>query len=103
MAPRQPTRHAAPDPAIGEVFAVLEDQDCRVFLRELAESLTAAELSARCDVPSSTTYRKLDRLEAAGLVASVTEVCGQNNHRARYHRTVESVRFSFDGELSLRE
>lgn len=87
---------------VEEVFAVLDDRDCRDFLEALDEPLTASDLSRRYDVPSSTTYRKLDRLSTVGLVDSTTDICGSNNHQARYHRTVKSVTFDFDvGEVSV--
>jgi len=96
--PDDPTADADPE----AVFAVLEDADCRSFLQALEDPLTAAELSRRCGVPSSTTYRKLDRLTTVGLVESAPEVCGERNHRARYYRSVESIRFAIgDGSLAL--
>lgn len=71
------------------VLSVLADEDCRAFLRELDEPLTARALSRRCDVPPSTTYRKLDRLSAVDLVAVSTVV--RDVRRARYRRTVDSL------------
>lgn len=91
------TRDGDPDGARDPdaLFSVLDDRDCRAFLAALDEPRTATELSERCDVPSSTTYRKLHRLSALGLVDARREVCGAHNHQARYHRTAESVSFEF--------
>jgi len=49
------------------VLTALDDSDCRALLEATADgALTAAELIDRCDVPRSTTYRKLDQLTEPG-------------------------------------
>ena len=51
------------------LLAALEDEDCRAILEETdPEALSASELSEACDLPLSTTYRKVDKLTEAGLL-----------------------------------
>lgn len=61
-------------PELDVVFRALEDQLCREIITELDEPMTVAELSETCDIPLSTTYRKVDRLEEASLVTERTEI-----------------------------
>lgn len=95
-------RRRADEPVDAEtLLSVLDDADCRAFLRALSDPRTVAELCRRCDVPSSTTYRKLDRLADAGLVESTVEVRNDGNHRKRFSRTVDAVTFTLDGDVRL--
>lgn len=71
-------------PELDVVFRALEDQLCREIITELDEPMTVAELSETCDVPLSTTYRKVDRLEEASLVTERTEIRRGGHHRSLY-------------------
>ncbi|MEF8856503.1 MAG: ArsR family transcriptional regulator, partial [Haloplanus sp.] len=44
-----------------------------------------------CDLPLSTTYRKLDELTEAGLLAERTRLCPDGKHASEYVRVVEEV------------
>lgn len=91
-------------PELQTVLDALNDPDCRAFLRAMEEPMTAGELSKACDVPRSTTYRKLDLLTDASLVEEVTEVRPDGHHRSRYRVAFEEIRMhrDEDGELSVR-
>lgn len=95
-------RDDAPD--LQTVLDALNDADCRAFVQELEEPMTAGELSETCDVPRSTTYRKLDLLTDASLVEEVTEVRSDGHHRSRYRVAFEEIRMrrDEDGELVVR-
>ncbi|MFC7166659.1 winged helix-turn-helix domain-containing protein [Halospeciosus flavus] len=95
-------RDAAPD--LQTVLDALDDADCRDFVQALEEPMTAGELSEACDVPRSTTYRKLDLLTDASLVEEVTEVRADGHHRSRYRVAFEEIRMrrDEDGELVVR-
>jgi len=85
-----------------DVLDLLDDSDCQAFLGNLDNPRTAKELSRRCNVPHSTTYRKLAQLREAGLVETTTEIRKQGNHQARYYRDINSLTFTFeDGGLSV--
>jgi DNA-binding transcriptional ArsR family regulator len=91
----------APDPQA--VLDALGDEACRAIVGELTEPLTASELSERCDVPLSTTYRKLETLTDAGLLAERTEVRSDGHHTTQYARAFENVSIGVaeDGSLTL--
>ncbi|GGL66939.1 winged helix-turn-helix domain-containing protein [Halocalculus aciditolerans] len=84
-----------------ELVAALDDADCRAFLRALDEPRTAAGLCQCCDVPSSTAYRKLDRLVDVGLVDSKVKVRSDGNHRKQFSRTVDAVTITVDDDARL--
>ncbi|WP_251330400.1 winged helix-turn-helix domain-containing protein [Haloplanus pelagicus] len=78
-----------------EVQAVLDalhDPDCRAVLDATGEeSLSASELSDVCELPLSTTYRKLDTLTGVGLLDERTRLCPDGKHASEYVRSVEHV------------
>lgn len=79
-----------PDPAT--TFTALNDRTCRDLVRVLTEEpRTVKELSEAADVPLSTTYKKLDRLEAADLVAERTQLDPSGHHRGHYFVDVDRL------------
>ncbi|WP_435096578.1 helix-turn-helix domain-containing protein [Halarchaeum sp. P4] len=89
------------DPDLTRVLDALDDADCRAFLRALDEPMTANELSETCDVPLSTTYRKLEQLTEATLVAEETEIRPDGRHRSRYRAAFDAIELSFDDDRDL--
>lgn len=76
----------------------VDDVDCRAILDATGdEALSASELSDACDLPLSTTYRKLERLTDAGLLEERTRVRRSGKHASEYVRTVERLTVSLDG------
>jgi predicted transcriptional regulator len=73
------------------VFSLLDDEDTRAILGALHEPRTARELMTACDIPRSTTYRKLDDLVDAGLVAQRIRPSRSGNHASEYARTIDGV------------
>lgn len=87
------------DPEIEELLSVLTDADCRSILEAIDdEALSAEEISEVCDLPLSSTYRKLDKLTGTALIEEGTRVCKTKKHVREYSRLVESVGLSFDEE-----
>lgn len=101
-------RHARPDrkmtgdapkrdaPTPEAVLKALDDKDCRAIVAALDEPLTAAVLSERCDIPTSTTYQKLDRLTEAELLEERIEVRPDGHHATQYLPAFESVEVTRD-------
>jgi len=59
----------ASESEITDLLTVLDDPDCRAVLEVTGEKpLSAGDIIERCDIPSSTAYRKIDRLIEAGLL-----------------------------------
>jgi DNA-binding transcriptional ArsR family regulator len=74
------------------VLDALQDDDCRAVLDATAEeALSASELSSACELPLSTTYRKLDVLTEAGLLVERTRLCPDGKHASEYRRSVDDV------------
>ncbi len=79
----------------GAVLTALEDPDCRALLEATAErSLTAGELTERCEIPRSTTYRKLEQLTEAGLLEEQVRLSADGKHASEYRRTFDDLTVS---------
>jgi DNA-binding transcriptional ArsR family regulator len=89
------------DPPLGDVLTALDDADCRAIIRALDEPLSAGEVSDRCDIPSSTAYRKLDLLTEADLLREATEVRPDGHHTTLYEIDFERVVIALDEGRSL--
>ena len=74
------------------VFDALEDSDCRRIIEHLEEPRTAKELSENCELPLSTTYRKLDILSEASLLSERTVIQSDGHHTTQYAIAFEEVR-----------
>ncbi|GGL42313.1 transcriptional regulator [Halarchaeum grantii] len=92
------SRDGGVEPSPREVTAALDDADCRAMLAALEEAKTARELREECDVPSSTAYRKLDRLSDAGLVTERVTLDDGYQQVTRYVRAFDAVRLSADAD-----
>lgn len=89
------------------LLTALDDADCRDILDVTdREARSARELAARCNLPMSTVYRKLEMLCEAGLLAERTRIrrSGKGNHASEYVRAVERVvvTVASNGDLELR-
>lgn len=87
---------AAVDP--DDVLDVLSDEHARAVLETVTgEALPAKAITERLDVSRATVYRRLDRLEAAGVVVSTTALHSEGHHRNHYRATLEDIELSFAG------
>jgi len=107
----QPSQSCQPesgdDVAVEEILSLLADD----YVRSILDALTdgpkpAAELADRCTASTVTIYRRLDRLETAGLVAVETQIAPDGNHRARYRARPASIAVSISeagltGDLTI--
>jgi DNA-binding transcriptional ArsR family regulator len=84
------------------ILYALQDDDCRAVLDATGEaSLSASELADACDLPLSTTYRKLDTLTEAGLLAERTRLSPDGKHTSEYVRAVDEVLVDADAGFEL--
>ena len=74
------------------VLDALDDADARTIIRGLEEPMTASEISDACDIPLSTTYRKLDLLTEASLLVEGTAIRADGHHATTYDVAFEAVR-----------
>jgi len=90
------------EPSLEPVLDALNDADCRAIVAALEEPMTAEEVSEACGIPSSTTYRKLDMLSEADLLAESVEVRSDGHHATRYRTDFEAVTVALVEDRSLR-
>lgn len=102
VAPRPGIQHD--EPAVAAILDALDDADCRNILEATSDrSCTASELSETCDLPLSTTYRKLNRLTDASLLRETLRIHRSGKHVNQYARNVEDVVITVEdgGQLGL--
>lgn len=88
-------RQRGPEVDSESVLAALDDPDCRKLLEATTdEALTAQELVDRCDIPRSTTYRKVEQLAEAGLLEEDVRLRRDGKHASEYRRSFEDLTIS---------
>jgi predicted transcriptional regulator len=81
-----------------ELLVALADEDCRTLLQAAnGEALSASELSERCGLPLSTTYRKVATLTEAGLFEEQVRLCSSGKHTSEYLRSIDDITLSLTG------
>jgi predicted transcriptional regulator len=74
------------------VIALLSDDHARTILETIQdEPKSARSLANVCDVSRPTVYRRLERLQAAGLVTTRMEYDDDGHHRRRFEALVDTV------------
>jgi predicted transcriptional regulator len=95
--PRQPDRvddepEATPEPAPADLLELLDADHTQTILAETrADPRSARALADACGASRATIYRRLNRLEDAGLVTSSMRYDADGHHRTVYEATLESV------------
>ncbi|WP_161973212.1 helix-turn-helix domain-containing protein [Halostella litorea] len=89
-----------PDPAT--VVELLADDDAVRLFRAATKPKPVSTLAEESELPLSTTYRKVEKLEAAGLLRRVTPYSSGGTPPAQYERSVEAVSVTLDGDLTVR-
>lgn len=99
--PAEETVHSEGE--ITELLEVLDDEDCRAVLEATGtEPLSTKEIAERCEMPSSTAYRKIDCLVEAGLLSESIRISGSGKHASEYSRSVDRIALSIgDGSSEL--
>ena len=94
---RDPSREEDP-PSVDDVLDALADDAARRIVAALSEPKTASDLSEECDIPLSTTYRKLEALTDASLLEESTDIRRDGQHTTRYSVAFETVTVSVNDE-----
>jgi DNA-binding transcriptional ArsR family regulator len=85
-------RTAIDEDADEALLDAFDDAYCRAILDATSErALSAKEISEACELPLSTTYRKLKQLTDADLLDERTRICRTGKHASEYRRVVEDV------------
>ncbi|MFC7045344.1 helix-turn-helix domain-containing protein [Halobacteriaceae archaeon GCM10025711] len=88
-------------PDLQDVLDALDDPACRTIISNLEKPMTASEISDTCDIPLSTTYRKLELLSDASLLSEGTEIRPDGQHATRYDIDFDDVVISLDNEQAF--
>jgi DNA-binding transcriptional ArsR family regulator len=79
-----------------EVLSLLSDEYAREMLNALVEDpLSARALSERLDMSRATVYRRLNRLESAGVIDSSMTVDPEGHHRKQFSVVVDRMQLMF--------
>lgn len=86
----EPANHATVSPAT--LIELLGDDHVREMLGAIrSESKAARTLAEECEASRSTVYRRLDRLQDAGLVSEEMSYDGAGHHRRTFRLAAEHV------------
>lgn len=88
-------------PELETVLDALHDDDCRTIITTLTEPMTAEEIAEATGIPQSTTYRKLDMLSEAGLVAEGVELRSNGQHVSQYAVTFGEVNIELTEQMAF--
>ena len=96
--------HSGPvdEASIEAVLEALTDEYSRRILEVLSEPMSAREIEAACDIPLSTTYRKLKSLSDTGLVSERIDVSKAGKHTTLYVTDFDTVTVELNDDGSLR-
>ena len=87
---------------IESLLGTLEDPDCRAIIEATtSEALSASELSDRCELPLSTTYRKVDQLTEVGVLEERVRLSRSGQHTSEYTLKIDSIQLSVDSESGV--
>ena len=80
------------------LLELLDDDYARGILEATAEeAVPARELAQRLDASRATVYRRLERLEEAGLVEPTMTYDADGYHRKEFRATLRSATVTLDG------
>lgn len=91
------------DPDFPTIVELLSDSHVRTILSATSvEACSASELAERCDASDQTVYRRLERLEEAGLVSDRIRARDDGHHDTVYTASLEHVSITLrDGEFEF--
>ena len=100
--------HVAEDLNPADVFALLDDEYARGILKTTNHTpMSARQLATDLDASRSTIYRRIEQLEALGLLVESTEIDADGHHRGCYEARLNRItveleedRFSVNVDLS---
>jgi len=78
-----------------QLLTLLGDEYTRAIIDALGtESLPAREIASRTEISRPTVYRRLDRLEAAGVVEPTMTVDPDGHHRQAFEIVIDGLELS---------
>jgi response regulator of citrate/malate metabolism len=93
VAGRATEREGEPDPEPEELLALLNAEYTQAILTAIqTEAKAARTLAEECNASRATVYRRLNRLQEAGLVDSDMVYDADGHHRAVFETTLDAIR-----------
>lgn len=90
------------EPHSAEVRDLLSDRLAREVLRTIStDQLPAREIAERTDLSRATVYRRLNRLEGAGLVESSMTYHPDGHHRRVYAASFDPIRITIHQDITI--
>jgi DNA-binding transcriptional ArsR family regulator len=90
------------DTDIEGLLGTLEDPDCRAIIEATStEALSASELSEECDLPLSTTYRKLDKLTEVEVLEERVRLSRSGQHTSEYRLRIDQIELTVDPSTGI--
>ena len=78
-----------------ELLALLGDEYTRTILSTIGDdSLPAREIANRSEISRATVYRRINRLEAAGVVEEVMSIHPEGQHRREFRIAYDHIQLS---------
>ena len=78
-----------------ELLALLGDEYARKILSTVGdESLPAREIATRSEISRATVYRRINRLEAVGIVEEVMSIHPEGQHRREFRIAQDHIELS---------
>jgi predicted transcriptional regulator len=100
-----PGLHEESGPSVDpeEVLSLLSDDYARdILLATREEATPARELADQLEISRATVYRRLNRLQDAGLVETSLAIHSDGHHRKQFQATVDELSLSFeDGAVTV--
>jgi DNA-binding transcriptional ArsR family regulator len=85
-------------PSATQLVDLLGDEYTRQVLETIAdEPMGGREIAETTSISRPTVYRRLNRLEEAGLVETGMELCPNGNHHKQFQAVLEMASFQLDG------
>jgi response regulator of citrate/malate metabolism len=85
---------------VSALIGALNESSARTIIESLDdEALSAQELSNKCDLSLSTTYRRVNELSHLGILTEKTTIDRHGKHISKYQRRVDElvIRATGDG------
>jgi DNA-binding transcriptional ArsR family regulator len=87
--------------SLQQILDALSDPDCRAIVDALEEPRGAQAIAERCELPQTSTYRKLEQLCEAGILREGTRVRTDGHHVTTYEPAVEGLFVAIGGAESF--
>ncbi len=97
--PRQHEQESDCDPQA--VLDVLEDGTSREIIECTDTPMTVAELIEECDLTTSTAYRKVNRLQDAGVLRQTIRFSSTGKYPKQYERAITDISVSIEDEIEV--